>query len=256
LNAAAACSAIVELQLNKLPSPVLELVNQAVICPDTDLEVTATSDMHNVTFVWTLPDGSEWNGASQVITEAGTYSVTAYSADGCRSETRTLTVKNPTTPTIVSVDISGSSIIVGANNNGEGPMEYSLDGVFWQSNNRFDNLIPGETYMVYVRSSGCMVTSYEVTVIFFPNFLSPNDDGVNDTWAIRGIESDSGATIKIFDRYGKIFVDTVFQGEYEWNGKYMGRSVASGDYWYIINVPGDGVVPDRKFTGHVTVRNQ
>lgn len=256
LNAAGACSAIVELQLNKLPSPVLELMNQAVICPDTDLEVTATSDMHNVTFVWTLPDGSEWNGASQVITEAGTYSVTAYSADGCRSETRTLTVKNPTTPTIVSVDISGSSIIVGANNNGEGPMEYSLDGVFWQSNNRFDNLIPGETYMVYVRSSGCMVTSYEVTVIFFPNFLSPNDDGVNDTWAIRGIESDSGATIKIFDRYGKIFVDTVFQGEYEWNGKYMGRSVASGDYWYIINVPGDGVVPDRKFTGHVTVRNQ
>ena len=30
-------------------------MNQAVICPDTDLEVTATSDMHNVTFVWTLP---------------------------------------------------------------------------------------------------------------------------------------------------------------------------------------------------------
>src|SRR5690606_40239025 len=39
LNAAGACSAIVELQLNKLPSPVLELMNQAVSCPDTDLEV-------------------------------------------------------------------------------------------------------------------------------------------------------------------------------------------------------------------------
>lgn len=255
LDSASGCSAIVEIQINKLSSPILDLLDEAVICPNTELEITATSDMNNVTFVWTLPDGSEWFGANQVITEAGTYSVTAYSADGCRSETRTVNVNNPTTPIITSVDVSGTSIIVGANNGGEGPMEYSLDAVFWQSNNRFDNLTPGETYMIYVRSAGCMVTSYEVTMIFFPNFLSPNDDGKNDTWAIRGIESDAGATIKIFDRYGKIFVDTVFEGEYEWNGRYMGRNVASGDYWYIINVPGDGILPDKKFTGHVTVRN-
>lgn len=65
-----------------------------------------------------------------------------------------------------------------------------------------------------------------------------------------------GATVKIFDRYGKIFVDTNFEGNYEWNGKYLGNNVPSGDYWYIIQIPSDGILQERKFVGHISVRNK
>lgn len=75
-------------------------------------------------------------------------------------------------------------------------------------------------------------------------------------WTIPGIPSNTGATIKIFDRNGKVFVDRTFVGDYLWDGTYMGKTVNSGDYWYIITIPGDGIVADRKISGHVTVKTE
>lgn len=251
------CPAFVEITLFQLPTPSLELSETSIIlCYEDSREITAMSDDPTATFTWTFPDGTTMTGATQTVTDVGSYTVIAHSVDNCESVQRTFTVALPSQPIITGIDASGSSITVNASNNGEGPMEYSLDGTFWQSSPLFSNLIPGETYTIYVRSSGCMIERYTVTLIFVPNFISPNNDGINDTWTIRGIETSANATIKIFDRYGKIFVDRKFDGNYTWDGKYLGNNVPSGDYWYIINVPGDGIVKDQKFTGHISVRNQ
>lgn len=59
----------------------------------------------------------------------------------------------------------------------------------------------------------------------------------------------------VYVSYGKMFVDTNFEGDYLWDGKYGGRPVASGEYWYIIDIPSDGVSAARKFIGFVAVRN-
>lgn len=251
------CPAFVEITLFQLPTPSLELSETTIIlCYEDSREITAMSDDPTATFTWTFPDGTILTGATQTVSDVGNYTVIAHSVDNCESVQSTLTVALPSQPIITGIDASGNSITVNASNNGEGPMEYSLDGVFWQSSPMFSNLIPGETYTIYVRSSGCMIEKHTVTLIFVPNFISPNNDGINDTWTIRGIETSANATIKIFDRYGKIFVDRKFDGNYTWDGKYLGNNVPSGDYWYIINIPGDGIVKDQKFTGHVSVRNQ
>jgi gliding motility-associated-like protein len=251
------CPAFVQINLSQLPTPSLQLSQDSVIlCYEDSTEITAISDDPNATFEWTFPDGSIHIGAIQTVSDVGNYTVVAYSPDNCESATRTFTVSLPSQPIITGIDAAGTNITVNATNNGEGPMEYSLDGTFWQTSPLFSNLVPGETYTIWVRSQGCMIEKYTVTLIFVPNFISPNNDGINDTWTIRGIETSPNSTIKIFDRYGKIFVDTNFEGNYTWNGKYLGNNVPSGDYWYIINVPGDGVVKAQKFTGHITVRNQ
>ena len=101
-----------------------------------------------------------------------------------------------------------------------------------------------------------MVTSYKVVILDVSNFVSPNGDGYNDFWEIRGIEVTPNATIQIFDRYGKIFVDTNFDGNYVWDGKYNGSAMPSGDYWYIMEIPSDGIVAAKKFVGHISIRNQ
>jgi gliding motility-associated-like protein len=251
------CPAFVEITLAELPTPSLELSDDSVIlCYEDSTEVTAMSDDPTATFQWTFPDGTIMVGATQTVSETGNYSVVAFSVDNCESATRNFTVSLPSQPFITGVDATGNSITVTATNNGEGPMEYSLDGTFWQSSPLFSNLIPGEEYTIWVRSSGCMIEKYTVTLLFVPNFISPNNDGINDTWTIRGIETSPNSTIKIFDRYGKIFVDTNFEGNYVWDGRYLGNNVPSGDYWYIINVPGTGVVKQKKYTGHISVRNQ
>jgi gliding motility-associated-like protein len=251
------CAVIVEIQFNRLPTPSIEL-NETYfeLCPGSTFEAMATSDDPNATFEWFLGNNSIGTGSNINLTANGTYTIIVTGANGCINET-TLTIATPPTPYITGIEYGPDYIIVSANSgDGGGHLEFSLDGVFWQNSPRFDNLIPGESYTVYVREDGCMRDSYEVTILHITNFISPNGDGINDIWEVRGIELSPLATIKIFDRYGKIFVDTNFEGNYRWDGKYLGRPVPSGDYWYIMHVPSDGIVKEQKFMGHISVRNQ
>lgn len=251
------CPAIVEIALLRHPLPLIEIPESVIrLCPDDEYEITATSDDPDAIFQWTLSNGSTVDGPTIVITDIGTYTVIAHSPFGCASDVRTLTVNLPATPVITQIEISGNDLNIGATNNGEGPLEYSIDGIFWQSASQFPDLIPGEVYTVWVRSYGCMTAKTEIAILSVPNFISPNGDGVNDTWMIRGIQAYKDATIKIFDRFGKVFVDRKLEAGYEWDGKYMGRVVASDDYWYIIQIPATELTPAQKFVGHISVRNQ
>lgn len=250
------CVVILELPYQERPAPSLQVSNEETLCTGEEIEVTATSDYPDATFEWTSENGEILTGATQIFTDYGTYIVVVTGVDGCESAPQTISIIPPAPPTITNIESGNGTITVYASNGGNGAMEYSLDGILWQSNNQFNNLENGETYTVYVRSDGCVKTSYTITILDVPNFISPNGDGYNDEWTIRGIEVTPNATIKIFDRYGKIFVDTNFDGNYVWDGKYGGSPLPSGDYWFILNVPGDGVVVPQKHVGHVSVRNQ
>jgi len=250
------CPAIVEITYSQRPAPSLQVSNQVTLCAGEEIEIIATSDDPDAVFEWIAQDGTTLSGDTQIFTDYGTYTVVATGIDGCESSPQTVTIAPPSPPTITSIESGNGTITVYASNGGSGAMEYSLDGILWQSSNQFNNLVNGETYTVYVRSDGCVKTSYTITILDVPNFISPNGDGYNDEWTIRGIEVTPNATIKIFDRYGKIFVDTNFDGNYVWDGKYGGSPLPSGDYWYILNVPGDGIIIPQKYVGHVSVRNQ
>ena len=152
-------------------------------------------------------------------------------------------------PEITNVSISGNSIHVQVMPSGI--YEYSLDGVFWQSSPSFYNLL-ADDYLIYVRDLvGCMAEPYEFTYFEVPNFISPNGDGKNDVWQIKGIEKYPEAKIQIFDRYGKVFADRKANAQgVIWDGKYLGNPVPSGTYWYILSLS-----EEQKLTGYITVRN-
>lgn len=252
------CAVIAEIKFQKLPTPDIMLNSEYVeLCPGDSFMAVAESSDPNPGFEWFYNNQLVGSGASFEITQNGSYTVIVTGAENCENE-KTLSVVSPPTPVITGIEMGQDFIIVSANAGGgaSSSLEYSLDQILWQSSPRFDNLIPGETYTVYVRQAACMTDSYRFTLLLISNFISPNGDGKNDTWAIRGIEVSQGATLKIFDRYGKIFIDTSFGGNYVWDGKYMGRPVASDDYWYIIEIPGDGIIKSKRFSGHISVRNQ
>lgn len=252
-----ACPVIAEIRFNMHAIPSIELNDTSIeLCPGTTFEAIASSDDPQANFIWYLNDVEVGIGANYTITQNGVYTVVVNSLFGCSNESN-ITVSTPDLPIISGIESGQNYIIVTAQpSDGSGMLEYSLDDVFWQNNPKFSNLIPGEVYTVFVREDGCMKTSYQITLLLITNFISPNGDGKNDTWEIGGTEILPNATLKIFDRYGKIFVDTNFEGNYVWNGTYMGRSVASGDYWYIIQIPDDGVIKSQKFVGHISVRNR
>lgn len=84
----------------------------------------------------------------------------------------------------------------------------------------------GETYTIGVGASELRI----------PNAFTPNDDGVNDIWkvAYRSLVS---FKCSIFDRYGNQLYsfDDPSGG---WDGKYKGKTVKPGVYFYVIEAVG------------------
>jgi gliding motility-associated-like protein len=108
-------------------------------------------------------------------------------------------------------------------------------------------------YTVTVTSADGCSASDQVFVkllklLEIPNVFSPNNDGVNDRWVIKYLESYPGATIEIFNRYGQKVYQSVGYSK-PWDGTYKGNQVPAGTYYYIIN-PKNG---RQQFAGYVDI---
>ncbi|MDF3079193.1 MAG: hypothetical protein K0S09_3082 [Sphingobacteriaceae bacterium] len=68
-----------------------------------------------------------------------------------------------------------------------------------------------------------------------PNTFTPNNDGVNDTWNIKYLESYPGATVDIFNRYGTKVYTNITGYSQPWDGTVNGEALPAGTYYYIIN---------------------
>lgn len=131
---------------------------------------------------------------------------------------------------------------------GDGDFEYSIDGQNYQQSNYFSN-VPGGVYTVYVRDIfGCGEDSEQVTIIDYPKFFTPNNDGYNDYWHVQGIATYTNSQILIFDRYGKLIVqlDPKARG---WDGNYKGAPLRADDYWFQVDLD-NGV----SFSGHFALK--
>ena len=82
-----------------------------------------------------------------------------------------------------------------------------------------------------------------------PNFFTPNGDGQNDTWDPDMYRSYPNLTADIYDRYGR-YITTIKSGEV-WDGRYKGKELPSGDYWYIWKTNEEG--DDQSYTGNFTL---
>jgi gliding motility-associated-like protein len=95
-----------------------------------------------------------------------------------------------------------------------------------------------------LNGSGCEGVPDKFTIVvnpipvlpapIIPNGFTPNDDGINDTWVIKGLQYYNGLTLNIFNRLGeKIFSSIGYLTS--WDGKYKGKIVPSGIYYYVID---------------------
>ncbi len=74
--------------------------------------------------------------------------------------------------------------------------------------------------------------------------ITPNGDGVNDTWIIYNIQNYPNSIVRVFNRWGsEVFVAKNYQNN--WNGFYKNNNQPlpdSGSYYYQIDMDGDGNV--------------
>jgi gliding motility-associated-like protein len=73
--------------------------------------------------------------------------------------------------------------------------------------------------------------------------LTPNGDGINDTWVVYNLENHPGSIVRVFNANGKeVFYSNNYQND--WSGNYQGSSemLPVGSYLYQIDLGGNGSI--------------
>jgi gliding motility-associated-like protein len=254
------CMATMTIPFIVNPIPDVHLYGNELVCSNNptftkviDAGLVDNSTINNFTYSWFLNNVliAGANQYSLTVNTEGTYTVKVTNSLGCFT-IRTITVTASDIAVINSIEVTDlvdvNSITVFAS--GQGDYVYSIDSDNFQESNTFSNLLPG-IYTVYVKDkNGCGIATDEVSVLGIPNYFTPNNDGFNDYWNIKGVSSNfyQNASIHIFDRFGKLLkqISPLSQG---WDGKYNGQNVPSEDYWYVIKLQ-----DDRILKGHLALK--
>jgi gliding motility-associated-like protein len=243
------CSISTDLNFVVNPLPSFEVEPEQIVClnllPKT-LEIYNSKD--NYTYEWFDEQGNTIGNSNEVlINKGGTYTVLATSNLGCISLPRSILVEESI---IAEIDLNDIVIVDDSNNNtitintsnnnlGIGNYEFSLDDIFgfYQDEPYFDNVEAG-IHTIYIRDkNNCGIAAIDVSVLGFPKFFTPNNDGYNDTWEVKGanVLFYPNSSIQIFDRFGKLITQLNVSSN-GWDGSYKGEMLSSTDYWYYVQL--------------------
>lgn len=217
----------------------------AALCIGSSTTLSVASGYSS--YLWNTGDTTN----SIIATTSGDYSVKVTNTNGCE-KTKKFTVTSSGAATITGAsinDFDGNDNSVLIEYTGVGNYEFSLDGSYFQDNPLFTGIAPGN-YLAYARDkNGCgLSVPFQIYVLDYPRFFTPNSDGYNDVWKIKNLDLFPKAVIMIFNRYGKLLkqLNTHSAG---WNGTFNNSDLPADDYWFNLNF-GDGKV----IKGHFSLK--
>ncbi len=92
-------------------------------------------------------------------------------------------------------------------------------------------------YHVVISYAGVTCPAIQVVIedsicnnYIIPNILTPNGDGINDSFVIKGLET--GAKLTVFNRWG-----TIVYSNNDYNNDWTPSNLADGIYFYTLVIP-------------------
>ena len=155
----------------------------------------------------------------------------------------------------ITDDSVNNTVTISTSNLGIGDYEFSIDNpdFDFQDEPYFDNIKAG-IHTIYVKDKNtCGAAAVEISVLGFPKYFTPNNDGSNDAWEISGVNKTfyNSVIIYIYDRFGKLLTQIDLNGN-GWNGIYNGEQLPASDYWFTAElIDKKGVTRIRK--GHFSL---
>nr|WP_294944843.1 gliding motility-associated C-terminal domain-containing protein [uncultured Mucilaginibacter sp.] len=238
-------SAAAEVSFGALPAISLEK-NAPALCEGETAYLRAT---HSAGVVkWSTGETSDRIG----VTTSGTYHATITSPGGCTATADIVVnfLPNPTlnVPNAVLCTYKNEHATITAP---PGFAKYSWNGL--PGGQTFEVSQPGEITLTVTNANNC-TQSQQINVtsqcsdIYIPNTFTPNNDGINDTWAIEGLDADKTSLIKVFNRYG----NEVYSSKgyaIPFRGENRGKKVPAGVYYYILKARNN----TQQFSGYLTI---
>lgn len=243
-------------------SPLISIAGDSVICANDSINhlgIFERFDTSAVQWSWRFPNGNSsdlQNPVSQQYTVAGSFVVNTIvtNSSGCKDTATKNILVNPLPfikmPATIMMQ-AGFPITI--------PATYSSNVTNWSwvpsstlscSNCPQPVASPkfNTTYAVSVIDSNSCKNTSSVQVIvfcnnnnvFIPNTFSPNADGSNDVFYVRGKGLERVKSLRIFNRWGQIVFEAqnfpVNDPAYGWNGKFRGNKPVPDVYVYQVEV--------------------
>jgi gliding motility-associated-like protein len=242
------CSVTAILQLQSADAPAVQ--SQTILdvtCHDAgngQISISATGSTPLLRYQISPGGTTNYTGLFSGLA-AGQYQITISDAENCSSsivlvvnQPEQLQITNTTyepgnCPNLVSgkfiIDVRG----------GTQPYFYAMNNsVNYQPENVFFD-IPSGSYVFKVMDQQQCLVSKTILIpekvccedIFVPNAFSPNRDGRNDEFGLKGIAGIELIDFLIFDRWGTL----IFSGQHlgdSWNGRFKGGDCDLGSYYY------------------------
>lgn len=252
------------------PEPIANAGLDYNICAGDSSVLTATGGS---TYTWN-PGGGTMASQTVFPITTTTYGVNVISDSGCVSiDSVTVFVQNPGVATVVDdalTAVSGEQTTanVYSNDVGEVSTVTIINGAFNGVSSQSGGIITYQSTDGYtgndsIEYSICDLNCQVVcdtgwlriiveTDLKIPQFISPNNDGMNDYWFIEGLNKYPNASVKIFNRWGRL----VYEGApytNDWDGKdknMVSGEMMSGTFFYVLELGDDNEV----HTGYIQVR--
>ncbi|MEP1489517.1 MAG: T9SS type B sorting domain-containing protein [Algibacter sp.] len=260
-----------DLIVNPLPdfsvdSPRIVCTSDPTFSIDLNVDKASVIDFFTYEWLWTSLDGTITdqfisNDESISVSAPGTYSITLTKTDGTGCpRTREILVEASEKATITQDDVTiidiskNNSVTIDTTTLGSGNYEFALSEegsnfITYQDEPFFENVKAG-FYTIYVNDPICGFETLPISVIGHAKYFTPNGDGDNDYWLIKGIGASvqPNSNIIIYDRYGKLLkqISPLSPG---WDGVFNGQNMPSDDYWFRVLLQ-DG----REFMGHFALK--
>ncbi|SCC12385.1 gliding motility-associated C-terminal domain-containing protein [Chitinophaga costaii] len=265
------CSVEDSVRMQVVPTVVLSVSSDTAICTGASVQLKAEGA---TTYSWLPKDNlTDPDTASPLASPPTqtTYTVTGSNDAACPGESKSVTITvNPlptvstpareivTVGSIVPLNATGSTDVISWQ---WAPADY-IDCTTCQNTNAAVRK-PIAYSITGTNSYGCTASAVtevvlvcDENVVFIPNTFTPNHDGVNDVFYVRGKGIANVRYFRIFNRNGVMVfernnfnVDDISAG---WDGTIKGQSAASDVYVYLVDMVCDNNQPFQ-LKGNVTL---
>lgn len=220
------------------------------------LEVTSGTEPY--TYNWSNGSTtSDQNGLA-----ADNYTVVISDANGCTS-TLTFAVQQPEEiriDTLLSAYSGGYNVSTYGGANGSitttvtgGIAPYTYNWSTGSTHSNVYGLVAGDYALEVTDANGCtasiIITITQPDDLIMPTGFSPNGDGANDTFFIRGLDAYPSNTFVVFNRWGNVVYDRLNYRN-DWRGEGIQGILPNGTYFVILTVNNG----ERTLQGYVDLR--